>query len=507
MKTKGLIFLLLVIGTSIILFIQTSLSFASPDLTTTITKVSQARQVLLQPQIQNAEKPTVTHGPLSGEVTATSAILWARGSEPGTLVFEVAEEATFNQPFEPVSVEVTEASDLTGKARIEGLSPGQQYYYRAILETSSATSEPVEAQFRTAPAAESEAAFDFLFGACLGGQGYCRDPETGWIIFETMLAQEPDFFILLGDGVYLDTACTAPDNVAGAEGPYTDLEGMRTRYRYHLEDPHYAEFLAQTPIYVTWDDHEIINDFGGPALELINPQLFAEGKQAYFEYWPVTGPEDDPNRLYRRVSYGTHADFFILDTRSYRDPNVNWDPNPRTLAPKSMLGAEQFAWLQQELAASEATWKFIVTSVPLAYPTGFPQPEVDGRDSWANFTERSGYETELMSLLFFIESQGLNNVIFLTGDTHWPFALSYDPDRDGTPNFYEFGSSPMSAIPLAPPEQLDPTFNPTVMYAEGEFQGTLFNFGHIAITEDGSLTFRVVDREGAERYSLTLPPE
>jgi hypothetical protein len=60
---------------------------------------------------------------------------------------------------------------------------------------------------------------------------------------------------------------------------------------------------------------------------------------------------------------------------------------------------------------------------------------------------------------------------------------------------------------LPPVEIPDPTLNPTVLYAEGEFQGTLFNFGHVSIAEDGDLTFRVVDWEGNERYALTLSPE
>jgi alkaline phosphatase D len=159
------------------------------------------------------------------------------------------------------------------------------------------------------------------------------------------------------------------------------------------------------------------------------------------------------------------------------------------------------------LAESGTTWKFIVTSTPLSYPTGFPQPQVDGRDGWANYTEKSGYETELMALLFYIESQGIDNVVFLTGDTHWPFALSYDPDRDGAPNFYEFGSSPLSAIVLPPVARPDPTFNPTVLYAEGEFQGTLFNFGHIRVDDEGDLTFRVLDREGETHYEVTIEPD
>lgn len=455
-----------------------------------------------------ASGPALTHGPVSGEISDASAVLWARGSLTGTLQFEIASSADFSGDLLTASVEVGAETDFTGEVLVDGLEPGQPYFYRVSLAAAEGDSEAVEGQFTTAPAAGEAAAFDFVFGACLGGQGYCRDPETGWAIFNTMAAEEPDFFLITGDSIYSSSACPTPANVAGAEAPAQTLEEFRARYRYHLEDENYAAFLAQTPVYVSWDDHEIRDDYSGVALNSLNPQRLQDGRQSFFEYWPVSPSADETNpyQLYRRISYG-QADFFILDTRSYRDPNVNWDPHPRNLTPKTMLGAEQFAWLQQGLAESQATWKFIVTSVPLSYPTGFPQPEVDGRDSWANFSERSGFETELLALLFYIESQDIGNVVFLTGDTHWPFAISYDPDRDGQANFYEFGSSPLSAIPLAPAPNVDPTLNPTVLYAEGEFQGTLFNFGQISVAEDGQLTFRIIDREGAERYSQTLTPE
>jgi alkaline phosphatase D len=456
-----------------------------------------------------APQPAITHGPISGEVSDTSVVLWARGNVTGTLEFEVADNAEFSGDLLTGSAGVAADGDFTGETLVEGLTPGQTYFYRVSLAADSVTSDPVEGQFTTAPAADAPAAFDFVFGACLGGQGYCRDPETGWAIFNTMLAEEPDFFLITGDSIYASSACPTPNNLPGAETPAQTLTDFRARYRYHLEDENYANFLAQVPVYVSWDDHEVKDDYSGLALASQNPQRLQDGRQSFFEYWPVRPTENvtDTYRLYRQISYGAQADFFILDARSYRDPNVNWDPHPRNFTPKTMLGAEQFAWLQQALAESQATWKFIVTSVPLAYPTGFPQPEVDGRDSWANFTEKSGFETELLALLFYIESQDINNVVFLTGDTHWPFAISYDPDRNGEANFYEFGSSPLSAIPLAPAPSPDPTLNPTVLYAEGEFQGTLFNFGQVSVADDGALTFRIVDREGAERYSQTLTPQ
>jgi len=245
---------------------------------------------------EEAAPPAVTHGPICGEVTADSMVLWARGNGPGTLVFEVAGagDEAFAAILQTATVAVDAAHDFTGEVRVTGLEAGQAYGYRVTLRTGDKgaaqevpVSEAVPGVCHTAPAADAPAAFDFTFSAGMGGQGYCRNPETGWVIFETMLAQEPDFFILTGDSVYVDSACPAPPNVPGAEGPYRELAGFRTRYRYHLEDAHYAALLAATPVYVTWDDHEILDNFGGPALQAINPQLFKEGQQAYFEYWPL----------------------------------------------------------------------------------------------------------------------------------------------------------------------------------------------------------------------------
>ncbi len=449
--------------------------------------------------------PAITHGPMSGEVMTDTAVLWARGNMSGTIQFQVSQDPDFAEVLTSTEVLVDETTDFVGEVAVTELMPGTDYLFQATLAVSETVSAPVQGFFQTVPT--DTAAFNFVFGACLGGQGYCRDPETGWEIFDVMLAEQPDFFVFTGDTIYGDSVCTVPENVPGAEEITRDLAAYRGRYKYHLEDEHYAEFLAQTPVYASWDDHEVIDDFGGPALNAINPQLFADAGQAFFEYWPLQAQEDGTQQIYRTIPYGNYAEFIMLDTRSYRDPNVDWDPDPDAITPKTMLGEEQYAWLQETLANSTATWKFIVTSVPLSYPTGFPQPQVDGRDGWANYTEKSGYETELLSLIFFIENQDIENVVFLTGDTHWPFAISYDPDHNGEANFHEFGSSPISAIVLPPVDTPDPTLNPTVLYADGEFQGTLFNFGHIAVDEDGNLTFRIIDGTGEEQYSLTLAPE
>jgi alkaline phosphatase D len=451
-----------------------------------------------------AAASAISHGPLSGEVGPDSVVLWARADGQGIITFEVSTTEDFAEVLALAEVDAIAENDFTAEAPIENLSPATAYYYRVSLGGGEAKT----GTFRTAPASDEAAAVNFLFGACLGGQGYCRPPETGWQIFNTMAAQNPDFFLFIGDTIYSGSACPTDQNqnVPGAEAPVSDLAGYYGRYRYHLEDPHYAAFLAQVPVYTSWDDHEIMDNFSGVEMRRLNPARYAEGRKAYFDYWPLLGDGATDGQIYRQVSYGAHADLFILDNRSFRDPNVNWDPSPVNGQPKTMLGAEQYAWLTESLSRSTATWKFIVSSVPLSYPTGFPQPQVDGRDGWANGPDKSGFETELMRLMFYIESQDISNVIFLTGDTHWPYAISYDPDGNGEPNFYEFSSSPISAIPLAPGTP-DLTFNPTVIYAEGEFRGTLFNFGQISIAEDGSLSFRIWQGDGTEKFSLTLDPQ
>lgn len=452
------------------------------------------------------ESLAISHGPISGEVTDTSVVLWARGGQAGKLLFELSTDENFDETVAG-EVLVGENSDFTGETRFTDLSPATEYFYRVTLEADGSASEAKQGTFKTAPAGDESAGFKFLFGACLGGQGYCRNPDEGWRIFETMLNADPDFFLFTGDTVYTDSACPSDEgqNVPGAEEIANDLTSYRARYRYHLEDAHYSTFLANVPVYVTWDDHEILDNFGGVEMTLENPDMFNEGRQAFFEYWPIHGTDADPYQLYRQIDYGAHADLFVLDTRSYRDPLVNWDPSPRTWEHKTMLGEAQFAWLTESLTNSDATWKFIVSSVPLIYPTGFPQPEVDGRDGWANGADRSGYEHELMKLMFYLETHDIENVIFITGDTHWPYAAALDPDADGEPNVYEFSSSPLSAIPLAPANP-DLTFNPEILYAEGEFQGSLFNFGEIEISEDGTLIYRTVDIDGVVRYELTLEP-
>ena len=137
------------------------------------------------------------------------------------------------------------------------------------------------------------------------------------------------------------------------------------------------------------------NDFGplhvapGPTKESPDKPLLALGLAAFLDYNPIAEHPNTPKRLYRSFRWGKHVDLIILDTRQYRDANFAPD-DPKT--PKSMLGREQLTWLKSTLEHSDATWKVIVSSVPMSVPTGVgpqvPPEEFAAFDNLTGFTKK-----------------------------------------------------------------------------------------------------------------------
>ena len=101
----------------------------------------------------------------------------------------------------------------------------------------------------------------------------------------------------------------------------------------------------------------------------------------------------------------------------------------------------------------------------------------------------------------------IKGVVFISGDVHFPFALSYDPFHSGSPLFHEIACTPFQALCLPPPAggPRDLSFNPTLLFAAGEFAGPLLNFGHVTIDEAGALTFNIRDVKGSSIFELCLP--
>jgi alkaline phosphatase D len=494
----------------------------------------------------------ITHGIASGDVTNQSAIIWSRvNDQPAQMNVEYDTNPNFTNPLSKTA-QANSTTDFTAQAKLDGLKPDTQYYYRVWFSASdivnntnsdtsndlSATSDIAEqievGTFSTAPSfnmsSNASRAISFIWGADLGGQNFCRNAdEGGYSIFNSMQALNADFFIANGDMIYADGACPAQgptinSNTTNQTTTWTNIPGyfksladpsvnwsnitdvrsiFLEHWKYNRNDTYFKEFLTEVSMYSQWDDHEIINDFGSrwPYWNLFSidregyPNIVSEGRNTFLYYSPLDSSDNNNNytqndrekRIYRSFSWGKDLALFIIDGRSYRSQNHLADTPDSN---KTMLGKEQLQWLKQELSNSNATWKVISSDVPISIPTG-SNASILGRDGWANGNETNnysyytGFESELVDLLGFIDEQDIKNIVFITTDVHFPAFIRYNFDLNNDGNMteiHELVSGPLSAFRLGVPfPMLDETFNPTLLYGEGN----IFNFGYIRIEDRG----------------------
>ncbi len=429
------------------------------------------------------------HGVATGDVTSRSALVWFRTYGSATAQVEWTDG---NQTLRSAAVHTTKDQDFTATVLLDGLKPGTAYHY--VIRTGQPNDPidrlqagPTEGRFATAPSEDQAKSLTFVWSGDLGGQQRCRRVPSGYAIFDQLLRSQPAVMIFLGDTIYSDDRCPAPPNAPGSEFTASMLDEYRAKHRYQREDSALQRFLAATPIYAIWDDHEVRNNFSGPT-----DPLMPVGRQALLEYWPISRPQEDPFRLYRKFRWGADVEIFILDTRQYRSSNSYKDgPN------KTMLGNAQRAWLVDGLTHSTATWKFIATSVPLSDQKGGTLL-VPGNDSWARGGDGTGFLTELRGIVETILAGHISNVVWLAGDVHYAQVNDYDANGDGVTDFYEFICGPLSAAygrPVPPNSDL----KPTNVYSEGGFS----NFG--AVTVDGAtLRLSIVDELGSPHFERTI---
>ena len=448
-------------------------------------------------------KNVLPQGIAVGDVTSHSALLWVRTDGPMVVQIEWAPVAAWDivskmgTAVAPVARTPLFTSgpetDFTLAIPLEGLMPATRYRLYVFAGSKERESTSTEArvaargEFTTLPDAKSHAPLTFAWSGDLGGQGLCRRGAAGYPIFDVMRAQQLDFFLFLGDTMYGDNLCPSPPNEPGADFRATTLAEYRARHRDQRAAEALRRFLDSVPVYVIWDDHEVRNNFAGP----FDSQMPA-GRQALREYWPIRVVSDDPSRLYRTVRAGADLELFILDTRQYRSSNADQDGPAKT-----MLGERQLQWLLLGITESTATWKVIVTSVPLSILKG-GGANVPGNDGWAGGADGTGFERERQVIVDCILSQRVMNVVFLAGDVHYVQANAYDPNGDGIPDFHEFMAGPLSAAP-GPQTPASAGLRPTTLINEGGY----FNFGLIRVTKS-FFDVTVLDEAGATRFSHHL---
>jgi alkaline phosphatase D len=385
----------------------------------------QAAPVQTRPRF---ERSPFTLGVASGDPTDDGVVLWTRlapdplapggGMPEETLrvVWEVAEDEHFARI---VARSNSEASPLRAHAvhvEVDGLRPARTYWYRFRVGTWES---PV-GRTRTAP--EPTADVDRVRLAFAS----CQHWEHGYYTAHRHLAREDlDAVLFLGDYIY--EYATAENPVRPVTGPEAaTLDGYRQRYAQYKTDPDLQAAQAAFPFIVTWDDHEVDNDYANDRSQDADPRepfllRRAAAYQAYFEHMPlraVRRPRGPDMPLYRSLPYGRLLDFSVLDTRQYRTPKPCGASqsalcDDARAATATILGQRQREWLFDHLAESPARWHVLAQQVMMArLDLVAGPPEEFSMDKW------TAYQADAQAVFDFFGTGKASNPIVLTGDIH-----------------------------------------------------------------------------------------
>ncbi|MER7503020.1 alkaline phosphatase D family protein [Nonomuraea pusilla] len=371
-----------------------------------------------------------TLGVASGEPTPDGVVLWTRLAQdplaldglggmpdrPVAVEWQLAKDENFRQVVRRGAETARPSAAHSVHVELDGLDAGAEYFYRFRAEGEIS---PV-GRTLTAPAPGTAGrALNLSFTSC-------ADYQTGWFTaYRRMAEDQPDLIAFLGDYIYEygDYKYPVRDQ---AGGECFDLAGYRLRHAQHKADPESQLAHAVAPWVVVWDDHDIENAWAGDVPEQPDPpflQRRAAAFQAYYENMPLRRaqkPDGSSLRLYRTIRWGSVANLHLLDTRQYRDlyactgrsGTVGPDCQERFAPNRTILGAEQEAWLDGELKGSSATWDLLGQQVFLM--------EMD----WAN-GEGKGYSNEgwdgyvaSRDRLASAVDAYRRNAVVLTGDVH-----------------------------------------------------------------------------------------
>jgi alkaline phosphatase D len=393
-------------------------------------------------------------GVASGSPRPDRVVLWTRilpdpldarsvPAEPIAVRWEIAEDETFRKiAAKGVATAIPELAHSV-HVDVTGLRPGRWYWYRFIAgDAISAV-----ARTRTAPPPDAmPTALRFAFASC-------QHWEFGeYAAHRHIAAAAPDLVAFLGDYIYewgpYDLAHPASPRKRSNES-YT-LADYRARYAQYNSDRNLQSAHHAAPWIVTWDDHEVANDYGNDRDERLDPNFLARraaAYQAFYEHMPVRLPVL-PNvplryahmRMYERYDWGRLARFHVLDDRQYRSyhacqpagrggsSSVTSSCKERVEPARTMLGAEQEAWLSDGLASSQARWNIIAQQTLMAQNSQVPvEKPGDGRfwtDGW------DGYPAARQRLFDSIIEHKPGNPVVISGDVHSFYASDLKRDFD-----------------------------------------------------------------------------
>lgn len=305
-------------------------------------------------------------------------------------------------------------------ADVAGLKPGRWYWYQF---RAGGFESPI-GRTRTAPAPGSTDPLRFAFASC-------QHFEQGFYTAYEHMAQE-DLHLVVHLGDYIYEGGISPNRPRAHTGPeIVSLNDYRNRYALYRSDAMLRRAHQNFPWIVTWDDHEVDNNYADDKEENnASRESFLERRanayQSYYEHMPLRRaslPVGSKLQLYRRLDYGALARFHVLDTRQYRSDQPCGDGRktqcPAALDPaQTMLGETQEKWLMEGMRSARQTWNVLANQVPFAKVDVRPGDGAEfSMDQW------SGYEAPRQRLCDFMLAAKPNNPVILTGDIHSNWVL------------------------------------------------------------------------------------
>jgi alkaline phosphatase D len=373
-------------------------------------------------------------GVASGYPLPDNVVLWTRLAPlplaPGGGMPAVAVPVTWEVAADPQFRGVVRSGveyavpDWAHSVHVEpgGLEPGRPYWYRF---TAGGARSPVG---RTATAPARDAVPERLKLAVAS----CQQYEHGYYTaYQAMVADEPDLVLHLGDYIYELTWGVNRLRSHGTPECYS-LDDYRARYALYKGDPLLQAAHAACPWLLTWDDHEVDNDYAGDASEEADdPAWFlarrAAAYQACYEHQPLPRralPYGANMRIHSQRAFGELVNVLMLDDRQYRSPQACPKPGRGgsnrvsdcaeiALPARTKLGARQEAWLAARLAESTARFTLLAQGTVMANVDEQRGPgELVWTDGW------TGYPAARDRLFAALETTQARNPICLSGDIH-----------------------------------------------------------------------------------------
>lgn len=421
------------------------------------------------------------------EIGPRTAILWARAvpssetQDKVHLQLRIARDPDFADVVLTAPATARRDHDFTTRAKVGGLEPHTEYYYRFHAgEQGQGSGQSAIGRFRTAPTEEMSDPVRFVVSGD-SNIGHTRARGLDFYVLSAAVAEDPDFFVYFGDTIYADSGV-----LPGGANAFT-LDEYREVHRLTRADPHLQALLAATGTFSGWDDHEVRNDYDG---ETVDPVQFDNGARAFFEYLPLRKTVGNaPWTTDRTVRWGEHVELFFLDGRQFRSAEFFCNPAPipdgdetastlfspfpedeviaepilgpifplaaPLLTPsdpdcvdgllaqpdRTYLGADQMARLRADLLASDASFKIIVNNTPLSKLLFLPY------DRWESYrAERDDF------VAFLAANFSADELLILTTDFHTNLAIE-------SPGFTELIVGPIATstfgatvLALLPPE-------------------------------------------------------